>query len=438
MMERVEPTITGATPDPKAGTWQSGKVNVYWFMWDGTNFTQNIQTQLVILPALAAPTFTLATGATALTLDFSNVVYDAAAQTSVMQISVAGSGTWVIAPGYTSGDISGTITGLSAITYDVRIYSEATPSNSVSPYSAIETASAAATPTLTAPTITSVTDAGTDNTVLWGAVANADIYDVYVNASDDFGTAAKVVSDTALLTADIAKIAGLRNYYFVVAKANSGFNDSAPSLSDSGYGTSVLFYDTFEGSALDPLKWTETNAAEGVTFSVAANKLTAMADGSTGSSSGLNFLETVLDFDLTTYKIIKFKITCDDSDNSSGFGVGFGGGPVNSAGIFSQAVSAGLGYRYRAVNNSNLIVPITPRSTDLSLGKTLRIILDGTNVTYESWDGSSWAQFDTGVGVISTLLPISISQGNTTPSTPVTTIYEDLFVTSAIFTGENP
>ena len=43
----VEPTITGATPNPQAGTWQSGKVNVYWFMWDGTNFTQNIQTQLV-------------------------------------------------------------------------------------------------------------------------------------------------------------------------------------------------------------------------------------------------------------------------------------------------------------------------------------------------------------------------------------------------------
>ena len=279
----TEPTVT-PTPNPKAGTWQSGKVNVYWFMWDGTNFTQNIQTQLVVLPALAAPTFTLATGATALTLDFSNVVYDAAAQTSVMEISVAGSGTWVTATGYTSGDTSGTITGLSAITYDVRIYSEATPSNAVSPFSATETASAAATPTLATPTITSITDAGTDNTVLWGAVANADIYDVYVNASDDFGTATKVVSDTALLTADIAKITGLRNYYFVVAKANVGFNDSSPSGSDSGYGTSVLFWDDFSGATLNPnSKWNVTQGADGSIVASQNNGLVftdANADGS--------------------------------------------------------------------------------------------------------------------------------------------------------------
>ena len=164
----VQPTITGATPNPAAGTWQSGKVNVYWFMWDGTNFTQNIQAQLVSLPTLDDPTYTLNSGA-ALELDYSFTTTDANATGGVFQIDTQSdflSGNAENVAGYSFG-VDGTITTfgglpLTATTYYTRLKS--TASGYTDSGFAEENATATSVPALSTPTIL-VTSGNTENSI---------------------------------------------------------------------------------------------------------------------------------------------------------------------------------------------------------------------------------------------------------------------------------
>ena len=396
----VEPTVS-PTPNPKAGTWQSGKVNVYWFMWDGTNFTQNIQTQLVILPTLEEPTFTLVAGAP-FELDYSNILTPLA-NSAVMQIATQSNlsdAVTVDSGNYTFGDTSGTITkfgqggaALTAQLYYVSLVSSATGYND-SPI-AIESATASGQATLPAPTITSVTDAGTDNTVLWGAVANADIYDVYVNDEDVFGTASKVVSDTVLLTADIAKIAGLRNYYFVVAKANSGYNDSAPSASDSGYGASLLLQDDFVGTTIDTAKWNEVDSTiNGVTISQ-NNKLIVAMDGSQASGTLDQYIESVSSFNLP-FVVVAFDMiltTANMGDTPYTFGLWKDN--LNTD-IVRATRSAGLDLytnfssRISSVNSTN------PAATfDFDTKKRIKIKVESGAIDFSYWDELEWVLITT-------------------------------------------
>lgn len=150
----VEPTVS-PQPEPAAGTWVSGEVNVYWFMWDGTNFTQNIQAKALL--TLIPPTFTLASGSTPLTLDYGSVVHDSNATASVMEIS-SDQVDWyqVTAQEFTFGDITGTISAIDGNAFVAGTIYYVRLTDSASGYGSETTehsAAASAIPVLSTPTI---------------------------------------------------------------------------------------------------------------------------------------------------------------------------------------------------------------------------------------------------------------------------------------------
>jgi len=256
----VEPTITGAVTNPQAGTFVANQVNVYWFMWDGHSFTQNIQTKSPLV-ALVAPTFTLAAGTAALTLDYSNVVYDALATSgSIMQISPTGLNDWKTATGYISDTPSGIITGdtdgnLTAQTYDVRMQSNATAINSASPFSATETASASAVAQPPTPTNFAIAKNANDFVLSWDdQPTTADNYIVERGLLFDYSDAAQVYSGATNGYTDVGFNANNEQYYYRVKAQNTGATDSA-FANDNIYGGILLFKDEFAGVNIDTAKW---------------------------------------------------------------------------------------------------------------------------------------------------------------------------------------
>ena len=226
----VEPAVT-PSPLVQGGTWEAGQVNAYFFMWDGTNFLQNILTAPPI-PQLNKPTFTLSSGQTALSIDYASVVLDGNSTGSTMELS-SDTVTWfaVTSGEYTHGDVSGAISSIngnaliSGTTYTVRIRSSA-PNYQDSDY-ASESAQASAQPTLSTPTV-ALTPIST--TELSYTISNEDASatgGVFEQSTDQSTWTPVSGYSFATKTGNITGLAKAQRLYVRLKNTASGYTDSA-------------------------------------------------------------------------------------------------------------------------------------------------------------------------------------------------------------------
>ena len=394
----VEPTITGAVPNPKAGTWVSGQVNVYWFMWDGHSFTQNIQTKAaVILPTLDDPTYTLASGA-ALELDYSFLTTDANATGGVFQIDTQAdflSGNVESVAGYSFG-VDGTITTfggspLTAITYYTRLQS--TASGYTSSGFTEESATAMATPNFSTLPVILATSGDTENviTLETAALPTPDSDTLEFRNVTLGGTFASVPTYSGMPYTHTS-LTNDEEYEYKYTAIKAGYNSAQSTSSATPTSSIIIFEDTFDiNGAPDSSKW-DTIAVAGATQEVISNELVI---SKTAAYSGLAGLTSKFGYSSANDLLI-LQFNCDASNvtnqNNNAFKVGFSEFPFNinersqfQIGAVTPRITW-LTYTGGGIQNQEDTVQ------DFSLQR-IKLIPSTGAVTFEYWTGSVWSVF---------------------------------------------
>lgn len=389
----AEPTVT-PTPSPKAGTWVSGQVNVYWFMWDGTNFTQNIQTKApVILPTLNNPTYSLVAGAVPLELDYNFLTVDGNATGGVFEISIDPtflSGNEPVS-GYSFG-VNGSISQynslalLDGVTYYTRLKSTA-PNFNDSGFVAMQATAASVSPPQT-PTNFSIIKNGNNFDLSWDdQPVSADNYIVERGLLNDYSDATQIYSGATNSFIDVGTAANDERYYFRVKAQLTGQTDSGWAI-DNAYGGSLLFKDTFYGSILNPDNdWTITNSD---IITIYQNNAILFTDDSTGTpSGGANIMLNHL-FDSSTD--LYFYIDIDEAGLTDA-------SVYRNAAIYGDVLDSRVQLRRDPLSPYTeamaLIKDAGVNGTETALGVPLdgqwKLKVESGSATYYKWDGvSSW------------------------------------------------
>jgi hypothetical protein len=381
------------------GTWQSGQRNVYYFLWNGTTFEQNILTKEP-LPFVDTPTFTLTEGTAALSLDYSDIVLGNA-DSSAMQISTDNV-SFTDVPTYVSG-VDGSIDGLTDNQlYYVRITSTKANYQSAS---ATEQASASVLPKLSTPSLSLtaqndaigyVVDAQNANSTggLMEIATQSNYSDAVTVDSADY-TYASNAQATGTLTkfgqGGAALVSGT-TYYVRFKNTASGYIDSAYAT-DSAAPYTILLEDTFSTGTIDSAIWDVLNPSTSIVTIQETGGNLSITTNDTGNTS--NFIDYVISkqtFDVTqtVCVIINLQNTLADVFGRSTIGLNNGSFAYRAGNVVSDAGNNKLIAAYEnsvELDSSNFTL-------DLSSFKSVKILIESGNTKVYEWV-TDWVLIDT-------------------------------------------
>ena len=393
----VEPTITGATPNPAAGTWQSGKVNAYWFMWDGTNFTQNIQTQLVVLPQLTAPTYTLVQGSS-LEIDYSfqslpnatGAVFEISTDVTFATLTEAVAGFTFPNDGAITTFSGSPLVG--GTTYYTRL--KTTASNYEDSDFVFENETPSVAPTLAKPTL-SVTPSNTQNSInriFEDSNADGGSLEFSLDGSTGWSAVGSFVWGTNPTVH--GSINNYEAYFYRYKSTKSGYNDSPYSDIVSGTpsinGVNILFADQFTGTQINTDKWTPTDTAN---CEITQNGKLEFTDLQTASFAGGCNASTDGNFNMNTSDFTdifwRFDIDQVGGLNTSNKSFQFRIDDNNRVSIAQAGNNANNTFFQKVVNGT----PTTQTVTE-ELQGSFKLERNSTQWVLYKWNGSAWASID--------------------------------------------
>lgn len=149
----------------------------------------------------------------------------------------------------------------------------------------------------------------------------------------------------------------------------------------------VKFYDNFTGTTIDTNKWTETDPNSWISQN---NVINIALPHSSIVSEFTNNLTSVSSITSGT-AVVQGNITwTTDSSNEAMGGIYLWKDNNNYAFIGSRAT--GGRYRLRIVSGGSSVYSL---ETSIAKGKDVKIVSNGTQVSFYYWSGSSWTQIGT-------------------------------------------